>query len=200
MTRRSLMFFAALITWGGCDVADAQRDTLYAEPEAEVEIPYTLDLDGDGVYDLELSTDFNCTYDEPTSSCLGGLSARVGEGAALLTVRDSTALRPGTEVGPYPDLSGFPSGELSYPHWRGRGFGGGAPLAAIHMSGGPSRLLYESAGAYYGLRVGEGERARYGWVLLSGSFESEGRIRPVAVVHAYALGAPGEVVRVAERP
>lgn len=192
----------AFLIFSACDASVSTPDTVFVEPEVEVTAPYALDLDSDGVDDLTLASGLVCTRDVPVSSCASSLVLRVTEGAATLYAESGLAdgLEPGTEVGPYPDIREIPPGtEDPRPLWWRYDTG----LASIHhdMIRGTSRPVGEAIEAYYGIRVGSVEEVRYGWVKLSARSVPDGEShRFVAVVHAYALGAPGETIRVGERP
>ena len=192
----------AFLVFSSCDASVSTPDTVFVEPEVEVTAPYALDLNSDGVDDLALGGGLLCTTDVPVSGCISSLVLRVTEGAALLSAESDLAdgLEPGTEVGPYPDIREVPPGtEDPRPFWSRYD----ADLAGIshNVRAGTSQPLSEAIEAYYGIRVGTGEEVRYGWVKLSGRVVPDGDgFRFVAVVHAYALGAPAEIVRVGERP
>ncbi|MEP0545639.1 MAG: hypothetical protein ABJF88_01775 [Rhodothermales bacterium] len=192
----------AFLILSACDTSVSTPDTVFVEPEIEVTAPYALDLDSDGADDLALGGGLVCTRDVPVSSCASSLVLRVAEGAATLYAESGLAdgLEPGTEVGPYPDIREIPSGtEDPRPFWSRYD----RSLASIHrdMIRGTSQPVSEAIEAYYGIRVGSGEEVRYGWVKLSARAVPDGEgLRFAAVVHAYALGIPNEIVRVGERP
>jgi hypothetical protein len=178
--------------------AAAQPAAIYAEPD--VEMRGDIDLDGDGTPEL---------YAEPGfigSACMGcPMSAantvlRPGAGVA---VRSTAArhsprliyLAPGTRVG-------SPDAWSDRPH---RLMG-----ASLHYDDEGTLTVDQEdpalEGVYLGVRLGGPHGTRYGWVRLTARWEARamwpGAVFPYQAVtlHAYALGAPGEAVRVGERP
>lgn len=201
-TCSALLAFLGIVlvcTGAGCLVGS--EDSAH-EPKA-VNMPFRLDLDGDGTPDFLF-------YQRTLSSgdIIGSSEIRISP-----TVRSGNAIVKQWLLADFGGEKVWTTGPLAAIEegvrldstlsdslaWEDSGgtlcFGGGVESWKGPFAGAQKK--------YLGLRLGRGDSARYGWVLLSVDTTTASRSPleyPTVLLHDYAVSKPGTPIKTGEKP
>lgn len=183
-----IVLLAALL--GSCSQA--------TEPDYEVvaRFPHPVDLDDDGVIDAT----FDLRFVGHETAYAEMLSLWPERGNYRFALEGGRTLQPGMTVGPANEWTTYPHPQ-KYPFWSIFP----TDYSTMNYDLRNGKITYYDGtgpdGVYHGIRVGQGDTARYGWIRFRArAYDLKRSFGTVLEIQGKALGKPGVPIVVGERP